>query len=523
MGIDEFMVRRALRSWLNPATHGRLIEEIIRLRPEIRQRLADAGVSDIVHEFHPDKFNPVTPLGSNLLYALPDHPLTQRELAEDKNFVRMLREEGVTDELAKLAAQLLEGLMTTFGKDGTDHPMFQRLNMDLELYSELGAIVMDYKQGGEASLSVEQYALMLTVPFAFSADQIGPAVDEAFIERLLDIRKRNAAHMVAALNGQFETFNPERYLPVMTLLGNAIFGTVSQMAGAREKIVEDTVVAVLNENGLRRLAAQSIFDVETATGGDNLPAVFRERVAFSRAGIKKPDVLILGNALASHDATARAEMRSRISDLMPEATKIFIEKQINNPENYDVYVEIVDGRIDGLVQAEAPASQSAQADLNRKLKVIAQTDLFQGLERKHQRLLAFSARWYKAESGQVIFATDEEPDAAYLCVDGRAGMYWPVEDGDEDYLVTEVTSGRLVGDLSVILGKRRTLYLKAMEDCVFLRLSAQDLLSVIESDVRVATSLLRSVGDHLIGAGDTIRSMQDYAIARGVDFSEYDP
>ena len=95
------------------------------------------------------------------------------------------------------------------------------------------------------------------------------------------------------------------------------------MAGAREKLIEDIVVEVLCDNGLRRLAAQSIYDLATSAGGENLPAVFRERVAFSRAGIKKPDVLILRNALASHDGEARDLMRERISDLMPDTTKNF--------------------------------------------------------------------------------------------------------------------------------------------------------------------------------------------------------
>ncbi|MEM6988075.1 MAG: ABC transporter transmembrane domain-containing protein, partial [Pseudomonadota bacterium] len=250
MGIDEFMVRRALRSPLDPAKHRKLTEEIIRLRPEIANELEAAGVSDVVNRFHPDKFNPDTPLGSNLLYALPDHMLTQRELAEDQNFVRMLRNEGVAEELAQLATQLLEGLMATFGKDGTDHPLFRRLNMDDELYSQLSAIVKQRRTVGDSGLTPEDYALMLTVPFAFSADQIGPAVDEAFIQRVLDIRKQNATKMIEAFSGQFEAFDPQRYIPVMTLLGNAIFGTVSQMAGAREKVVEDTVVNLLKRHGL---------------------------------------------------------------------------------------------------------------------------------------------------------------------------------------------------------------------------------------------------------------------------------
>lgn len=521
MGTDDFMVRRALRSRLQVGEQQELTDAIVRLRPEIAQRLSELGVDDVVHAFDPEKFNPVSPLGSNLLFAMPTRVLTQETLSKEHNFVGILRDEGIADELAQMSATLIEGLTATFGTDGTDHPLFRRLNMDEALYQRLGAIVGKRREAGDAALPPEDYALMLTVPFAFSAEQIGPAFSEAFKERVLQIRMKNAAQMVQKLDGLFETIDPDKYIPVMTVMGNAIFGRISGMAGAREKMVEDAVVDVLSEHGLRRLAAQSIYDLVTTQGGENLPAVFRERVAFSRAGIKKPDILILGNALASHDGDARDVMRERISDLMPDTTKIFIESQIQSPESYDLVVEIVDGRIDGSDRQAEPQDEDARQDLNRKLEVVAQTELFGGLDRKQQRLLAFSAQWFKAGAGHVIFATGQEPDAAYLCVKGLAGLYWPVESGNAR-LITEIAPGRLIGDLAVIQNEPRLLDLIAVEDSVFLRIGAPELLAVIENDAMVATSLLRSVAGHLTGAAAGLRTMRAYATERGVDFSEMD-
>ena len=113
--------------------------------------------------------------------------------------------------------------------------------------------------------------------------------------------------MVEALDGLFETLDPEKYIPVMTLMGNALFGRVSSIAGAREKMIEDIIMQVLSEHNLRRLAAESLYELETTSGGDNLPVVFRERIGFSRASIKKPDSLILYNSLASHNQQTREQ------------------------------------------------------------------------------------------------------------------------------------------------------------------------------------------------------------------------
>ncbi|WGI21263.1 ABC transporter transmembrane domain-containing protein [Amylibacter sp. IMCC11727] len=505
MGIDEFMVRRALRNRMNPETQPELAKLIVDLRPEIAQKLNAAGLMDVVHPFDPEKFNPVSPLGSNLMYALPVRFLQQTTLAASEGFLRVLRSEGLIEPLTEMSSSVVGNLIATFGSDGTDHPLFRRLNMEDALYQQLSDIHMKRIKLGNDGLSDEELSLLMTVPFAFSAEQIGPAFDEAFKERVLDIRKKSADHLVQELGGLFEKINPDKYIPVMSVLGNAIFGRISNMAGARDKKVEDIVVEVINAHGWRRQAAQSIFDLEMGIGGTNLPAVFRERAAISRAGIKKPDILILQSALSSHDADSRSKMRERIGDLMPDATKIFIEDHFNAPETYDMFIEIENGRIDGGRQnIDLRSDDMSRDDLNRKLAAVSKADLFKGIDLKNQRLLAYSAQWYNAKAGHTVFRKDEPADAAYLCVSGKAGLFWEVG-SDAERLVTEINPGRLIGDLAVILDDVRVLDLIAIEDTVFLRIGASELNAVIENDASVAGSLLRAVGGHLNSAADSLR------------------
>ena len=84
-----------------------------------------------------------------------------------------------------------------------------------------------------------------------------------------------------------------------------------------------------------------------------------------------------------------------------------------------------------------------------------------------------------------------------------------------------MSPGRLIGDLSVLQNTPRLFDLKAIEDCVFLRLGKTELVSVIEHDATVAANLLRTVAGHLAGAATKSQQMQSYARERGVDFSEF--
>lgn len=521
MGMDDFLVRRALDSRLEPGRYQKLTDEIVKLRPEIAKRIAQAGLDDIVCQYHPDRFNQASPLGSNLFYASPTRVLTQMSLSRDTCFVQILKEEGIADDMMTMSVTLVESLISTFGSDVTNHPLFRRLNIDEDLYKRLGNIVDKRREVGDEGLSPDDYALMLTVPFAFSAEQIGPAFSEQLKQQILQIRKSRAQQMVEAFDGLFETLDSKKYMPVMTLMDNALFGRVSSLAGSRKKLIENVIVQVLSEHNLHSMVAVSLYDQEVLAGGDNMPLNFKERVGFSRASIKKPDVLILYNALASYEKAKRNQLRERIGELMPESIIIFIESKFNNPQNYDVFVDLVDGRIDGNTLENGVEDVDARQDLNRKIDIIAKTELFAELDRNQQRLLAFSAQWYKASKDQTIFASNDEADAAYLCVSGSAGLYWRTGN-EEPHLVSAVVPGRLIGDLAVILGKPRQLELVAAEDSLFLHIGAEELKAVIDNDVKVASSLLRTVSGNLTDFATHVQDMRVYAKERGLDFSEFD-
>jgi putative ABC transport system ATP-binding protein len=355
---------------------------------------------------------------------------------------------------------------------------------------------------GLAALLPEERAMAMTVPFLLSEEQIGAGLPEEFKARILEIRRAHAPRLVADAEGLFQPIDGGTFIPRLSILENALYGKVSLRAGAKAEQIEDLVAAVLDEHGLRKRLAVMLFDLPIDLGGSNLPPLLQERAAFSRAAIKRPDILILDRALASQDAQSRLEIRERLQKLMPQTTMIFNEDHFAHPERYDLYVEIKDGRIDG-VQREAAGQLSDQAaeDLGRKLAVIAGAELFQNLDTRNQRLLAFSAQWHQVAAGTRIFSRGDGGDAVYLCLGGQAELRWPGH-GTGDEPVSTVEPGRLIGDLAVILNQPRQLDLVAVADSCFLRIGAEEFRAVMESDAGVAVQLLKTVSGHLVEVAD---------------------
>ncbi|WP_415919141.1 ABC transporter transmembrane domain-containing protein [Tateyamaria sp. SN6-1] len=501
MGIDEFMFRRMLESRIDIERYPSLATAIVELRPEVEKLLVENELDDLVHRFDPDEFNPAVPLGGNLLFAAPRMDISQQGLATQAGFLALLFEHGIAEQGIAISQTLIETLHQTFGSDGTSHPLFTALNIDEALYEQLVDIAQRRREKGDIALTDEEFALLLTVPFAFTAEQIGPAFPDSFKAEIVKIRQTNGANLRAQVEEMFVPISPDNYLPRLTVLENALYGRISMLAGAKQEVIEDLVADLMKEKGLRRRVAETIFDLPTGIGGTSLPTIFHERAAFSRAGIKRPDIMVLDRALASHGSDLRERTRSALHDLLPDSTLIFLEEQFEDPDAYDLFVEIDDGRIDGVQIHE---DDEEADDLNRKVRALSRTELFAGLSLRNQRLLAFAAQWYTAEAGQRVFSMGDKPDAAYLCVSGTAELSFDTPDGNER-VVTTVEPGRLIGDLAIILNDPRNLHLTAETDVTFLRIGAREFKSVLENDTSVLLSMLQTVSGHLNGVAELLR------------------
>ncbi len=506
MGIDESMFRRALRSRIDPKLHPKTTQRVVSLRPILFERLREEGLDQNVCRFDADQFNPTIPIGGNLLFAAPAREIPQERLAQDKNFIKMLHDHDVAAQALEISHGVVELLRQTFGEDGTDHPLFVRLGIEPEVFTALSAIAARRTEGGDDALSEADRSLMITVVFLLTAEQIGGGFPEEFKARILEIRKTRAAQLREVFGDTFLEITPETYLPRLTVAENALFGRVSMMAGAAAEKIENLISKVMEEQGVRRLIASTIYDIPTGIGGTKLPTVLQERAGFSRAAIKRPDILILDKVLASHDSETRQRMRDNLRNLLPDSVLLFLEDNFLRPSEYDMFVEIKDGRIVGMDRDETGTgtSETVSEDMRAKLALIAGTEMFRDLDLRNQRLLAFSARKVTVKRGQDVFRAGDQPDAVYLCVEGEAEIHWPNGKLGDTPIAT-VLPGRLMGDLSVILGKPREAHMIATADTTFLRIGAEEFRAVIEGDISAALNLLQAVSANLVNSARIIQ------------------
>lgn len=496
MGPGNALFYRGLDQKLDPQNHPELAEQLVSLRETAAQELKAAGLLQYACLFDEDAYNPMLPVGDNLMFATPQVPITATLLADHPDFMKLLAEFEIDEDLLKLGADVVEILRQTFGLDGTDHPLFRKLGLDVATYETATDLVEKMRRG--KTLDPKEQANLIFVPFVISEEQIGSAFPKGMKTRVLAMRQEHMQAVQERIGDLFTPFRADQYLPTMSVLENVLFGKISASSRSKGDEVRSTIADKLIEAGIDRLIPGLIFDTPIALGGSNLPADFAEMLSVSRATIKHPDILILESVMASYDANTRAALFAKLRQILPDTTLIHLGASHEDTEGVDAHFELKQGRFTSEnMEAYAGTDSDVAADLERKLEAFKQTNLFSSLNRKQLRLLAFGARWYTAKAGAYVFAKDDDPtDGAYLIIKGEADLLLPQKDGD-DTIVTTVGNGKLVGELGVIRNVPRALDMRAKTDLDCLRIGAEEFLSVVENDAALAFKLLQVVSGYV--------------------------
>nr|WP_319949400.1 ABC transporter transmembrane domain-containing protein [uncultured Shimia sp.] len=503
IGSGNTLFHRGLEQTFDEVSQPELAERLIQLRPTIRAKLEQADLSEAYYRFDVDRYNPALPVAANVFFATPRRPL--ETVGEDtvRAFMDVLTELSLVNGMLRLSQEVVEMLNLTFGVDGTDHPLFQRLGLDADVFKSKVDLAVKARERGLDALSKDEQLQLLTLPFEISSEQIGPVISDELREVILELRHKQRAQLAGWLDDHFAPLEEDHFAPGLSVLENAIYGTLPFSSTAKTDAIRDIVAQVLIDEGLKPLVAELIFAIPTGLGGAGLPKAFAEPLSISRAVIKRPDILILDGCMAGYTPQEVSRITRNLRHLLPKATIVLLEEAHKQPEEFDRLFEIEHGRLkDSQSFGTGAEDSAASVDLRQKMRALLATDLFSGLERKQLRLLAFGAQWFEAAAGGTIFKMgDGASDGAYLILEGTAELYHQ-DQGGARQLVAVAGPGTLVGELALIRRETRALGMMAQSDLKALRLGEEEFLAVVENDASTAFKIMQVLAGY-IGKGQS--------------------
>jgi len=505
LGADTLLFERGLDVTFSPDHHPDLAAAIVALRPEAQRRMIRAHLSHAIHDFDRGSFNHGQAIGGNLLHATSKKRLNPLDLAEDPGFGDFLDRMDLRREMLDLGAELLSVIAITFGDMGGEHPLLRRMGLEPDLFEWLARIDDRRKANGVDSLCALDSLLLCALPFCYNAEQVGAAFPEMLKDRIVSLRRSRTTPLEGWGAERFSPIDRDAFIEGLSVVENIFFGKLARGAGPASDRLHDLASDMLKEAGMRAAVAGLIGDIDVTLAGSNLPQNAHERISFTRALIKRPDILVLDHVLTSTEPEERGEIRARLRALLPETTILHLEPRLEPREAFDPVFEIAKGRLSGSVGPVG--DDTAQSDLARKVSALGDAELFAGLSRSQLRVLAFASAWFETPAGGYLFHEGDEADGAYLVTEGTAELV--MQGAPElDFDNRIVRPGRLIGDLSVIRSEKRHLDLIAREDVTGLRIGADELRDVIAHDPAIAVSLLQTVSGYLIGAAGQLREMK---------------
>ena len=489
IGTDSIMYQRGLLEIFDPVDHPQLADNILEARKRIRNTLRERKLERVVAEFNPDTYNRNATVAENILFGVPrDEDLRGRNLAAHPMLQQTLEKLGVLELAIDIGGKASLRLAGRIQKLPKGHNLLNQF--DLESDQEIAALtdIAERLSGDGIELSEDERADLLGI-FLHLIPELHAFgfIHERVAGKLLQVRHEFFLNLPQDLKGKIIRFDKSAYHPKLTIIDNLLFGRVVATQPAAERKIAEIVEHTLEQMNIKRAIMLLFAQSDVGISGSRLPVVAKHRISVGRMLMKKPDIMIFHDALAPFDVQEKRALRHSIHELLPQATMIWIDREIDNAREFDRTYTLTDNG--GLLDARAvkPSPQSL-GDVN---VLIGQSRLFGALEARTQQLLAEHSRRMTTDAGEFVYRRGQASKNVYLIIKGNAHS---LRDADDPQAIAgNLVAGEGFGLMDLLALRPRAMSVVAVTDLELLRIDGEIIQEIIENDSAVMQNLLRAI------------------------------
>ena len=348
VGLDEDLYAYGLRATIDPAAKPEIAERLLTARRLVMARFAREGGEAAVEFFDRDRFAVYASLGENILFGhSPSPELAVDRLAEHEHFRRVIAEVDLRERLLRLGVEIAREMVEIFKDIPADDELFA--NFSLITAAELPeytVLVSRLERGSPEALPPEdqQRLIALSLRLIPARHRLG-RIDEGFMAAVVAARRRFAETLPPAVARTFAPYDRERFFARGTLLENMLFGKVVATSSLAVKKVNAIVEEVITAHHLREMVLEGGLDYHVGLAGGRLSPAQRQRVAVARALLKRPQILILDEAVSALEPDKRAEMHQRLTSAMKGRTVIAVVDRLDLARYYDRVIVLDGGKV----------------------------------------------------------------------------------------------------------------------------------------------------------------------------------
>ncbi|WP_038015670.1 ABC transporter transmembrane domain-containing protein [Thalassobaculum salexigens] len=362
--LDDDCYGLGLRGTIDPQARPQIAERILAARRSFAERLAeDPEMVDLVEPFAADRYNTNASLAENLLFGTPVGPAFQPDTIAAHPYVRRtLASVGLTDDLLKMGRDVAATMVELFADLPSDHEFFGQFSfISPDDLPEFQALLNRVERIGLEKVSEEDRARLLSLPFKLipARHRLG-MLDDGIQARVLEARVAFARDLPEELQGSVAFFSVDAYNAAASLQDNILFGKIAYGQADSVARVGTVIGSVLDDLDLRPTVMEVGLDFEVGIAGARLSSVQRQKIGIARAMLRRPDILVLNDAVATFDAAAQRRLVANILQAMSGRTVIWSTQRPDIARLFPVISVMRGGRL---------AETGAPEDLDREGRV----------------------------------------------------------------------------------------------------------------------------------------------------------
>jgi putative ABC transport system ATP-binding protein len=346
--LDEDIYSLGLRGAIDAEGRPDLAEKILKARHALHGRLQDAAYASLVEPFNADRYNRNLSVAENLLFGTPvGKDFDGDNLAADPYMQTVLRELGLDQDLLRMGLSIAETMVELFSGLSPDNPLFEQYSFISA--DELPNVrLLLQRLGGKGAEAVPEAdrARLTTLPLRYieARHRLG-LVDSAMEDRLLAARRAFRAGLPASLQGAVEFYDFGRYNSTATLQDNILFGRLVYGQAQADQRIGTLIREVLDELALRDSVIDVGLEYNVGVAGKRLTASQRQKLGIARALIKRPQLLVVNEAVAAFDGRTQDRIRDHILASAKGRGVVWIASRPAQAEPFEQVIVMQGGRV----------------------------------------------------------------------------------------------------------------------------------------------------------------------------------
>ncbi|MGI9357093.1 MAG: ABC transporter transmembrane domain-containing protein [Rhizobiaceae bacterium] len=314
--MDGTVYDFAMRQKLDPKQYTELTEKLIEMRKDMRERIVETELDDVVSVWDRESYNEHASVAENLLFGTPvdGEKLTADRLSENVHLKKILAEEKLDRTMFDMGVELAETAIELFADLSPDNPFFEQLNfMTPEQLESYPPVLQRARERGFDDVSEADRSMLIELPFGYIEKRNRLKLLDSELEaRILTARHRFHETLPETMKDDINVYDSESYNPLNSVQENILFGKIAYGTSNAAEKVRELIGQLMDEAGIREDIFRVGLDFDIGTGGKRLSENQRQRIIIARALMKGSDLLIVNRGLNGLDSRAQERLVRRI-------------------------------------------------------------------------------------------------------------------------------------------------------------------------------------------------------------------